>query len=114
MKKVSKAQAAKIAEVLKYAELLKYEFVTTYDGGTYPYVVDIQSISVSPSGQFVTIDGGKEWSGVSMYIGRERFNVNKYILRERFNVNDAEQSKDLNRVLGVILRAYKSAARYVA
>jgi len=100
VKKVSKAQAAKIAEVLKYAELLKYEFVTTYDGGTWPYVVDVQSISVSPSGQFVTIDGGT--------------NVSKYILRERFNVNDAEQSKDLNRVLGVILRAYKSAARYVA
>jgi len=100
VKKVSKAQAAKIAEVLKYAELLKYEFVTTYDGGTWPYVVDVQSISVSPSGQFVTIDGGTS--------------VNAYINRERFNVNDAEQSKELNHTLGVILRAYKSAARYVA
>jgi hypothetical protein len=100
MKKVSKAQAAKIAEVLKYAELLRYEFVTTYDGGTYPYIVDVQSIFVSPSGQFVTIDGGGS--------------PNSYISRERFNVNDSERSKDLNYTLSVILRAYKSAARYAA
>lgn len=93
MKKVSKAQAAKIAEVLKYAKIFSDDFVTTYDGGTYPYVVDIQSISVSPSGQFVTIDGGT--------------NRDAYIKKERFNVNDAESSKDLNRALSVILRAYK-------
>ena len=106
MKKVSKAQAVKIAEVLKYAELLRDEFVTTYDGGTWPYVVDVKSISVSPSGQFVTIDGGTTK-------GRA-VKISPYISRERFNVNDSERSKDLNYTLSVILRAYKSAARYAA
>ena len=106
MKKVSKAQAAKIAEVLKYAELLRHEFVTTYDGGTYPYIVDVQSISVSPSGQFVTINGGKSRTAYLPLIA--------FVTNRRFNVNDAESSKDLNYTLSVILRAYKSAARYAA
>ena len=108
MKKVSKAQAVKIAEVLKYAELLRDEFVTTYDGGTYPYIVDVQSISVSPSGQFVTIEG---FGNSNSYIGYASCGWRS---SERFNVNDAEQSKELNYKLGVILRAYKSAARYAA
>ena len=99
MKTISKAQLAKIQEITILSAELQYELVTTYDGGTWPYVVDIQSIKVSKTGQFVTIDGGE---------GRSQF-INK----ERFNVNDCDEwsgngVKALNRTLNVILKAYKN------
>jgi hypothetical protein len=102
MKKVNKTQAARISEILTYAELLKDRFVTTYDGTTWPYIVDIQSISVSPSGQFVTIEGAGYPGGLYQFA--------QYIAKERYNVNDQEQARDLNHTLSVILKAYKKAA----
>jgi len=98
MKKVNKTQAARISEILTYAELLKDRFVTTYDGGTWPYIVDISRISVSPNRQFVTIEGAR--NGHS-----------QYVTKERYNVNDQEQAQYLNHTLSVILKAYKSVAR---
>jgi hypothetical protein len=99
MKTISKAQLAKIQEITMLSAELQYELVTTYDGGTWPYVVDIKSIAVSKNGQFVTIDGGE---------GRGQF-----ITKERFNVNDCDEwsangAKALNRTLNVILKAYKN------
>ena len=99
MKTISKAQLAKIQEITMLSAELQYELVTTYDGGTWPYVVDIKSIAVSKSGQFVTIDGGK--------------GINQFITKERFNVNDSDVwshngAKALNHTLSAILKAYKN------
>lgn len=99
MKTISKAQLAKIQEITMLSAELQYELVTTYDGGTWPYVVDIKSIAVSKNGQFVTIDGGE--------------GINQFITKERFNVNDSDQwsangAKALNHTLNVILKAYKN------
>jgi len=98
MKTISKAQIAKIQEIIALAEELKYEFVTTYDGGTWPYVVDIQSIKVSKTGQFVTIDGG---TGMNAYINKERYNVND---TDYWSGNGV---RALNHALSAILKAYK-------
>lgn len=99
MKTTSKAQLAKIQEIMALSAELQHEFVTTYDGGTYPYIVDIKSIAVSKSGQFVTIDGG---NGVNQFITKERFNVNDS------DVWSATGAKALNHTLSVILKAYKN------
>ena len=98
MKTITKSQLVKIQEITALSEQLRYEFVTTYDGGTWPYVVDIKSINVSKSGQFVTIDGG---TGMNAYINKERFNVND---SEYFSHNGV---KALNHALSTILKAYK-------
>ena len=105
MKTITKAQSAKIAEVLAYAKQMQDEFVTTYDGGTFPSIVSISDIKVSASGQFVTIIGDKKT--------KTSFCSYQYITKERFNLNDndffsATGVKAFNHAISTILRAYKN------
>jgi hypothetical protein len=105
MKTITKVQSFKIAEVLAYAKQMQYEFVTTYDGGTFPLVVSISDIVVSKTGQFVTIIGEEK--------AKTSFCTYQYITKERFNLNDndffsATGAKAFNHAINTILKAYRN------
>ena len=108
MKKVNKAIAARIEELNTLIEAKKYEYVSTYDGGTWPYVVNVAPLEISKNGQFVKVSPAslvgdklvKEQKG-GMYAYQSE--------AERFNMNDPERAADFRHVLNVLLRAYRAA-----
>lgn len=107
MKRISKSQMAKIAEINALIPVLEHNVVFTYDGGTWPYIVDIKPIAVSANGQFVTIEptnGSAKTAVGSFYISsKERFNVND---SDYYSMNGA---KALNHTLSTILKAFKKS-----
>ena len=108
MKRVTKAIAARIEELNTLIEAKKYEYVSTYDGGTWPYVVNVAPLEISKSGQFV-----KVWP--ASLVGDKLVKEQKggtYAYQseaERFNMNDPERAADFRHVLNVLLRAYRAA-----
>ncbi len=72
----------------------------TYNGGTFPYYVEIDSITIN--NQFVTIKGG---TSRDTFIQKERYNVNKVSL-----CGDENCRKDLERTLNVIIKAFTQSS----
>ena len=99
MKRISSLQASKIAAILDYAVRFQDEYIDLYDGSTFPSVLEISTIKVSESGQFVTIVGG---DSQYTYIRKERFNLND---NDHFSHNGV---KAFNHAISTILRAYKN------
>jgi hypothetical protein len=108
MKKVNKAIAARIEELNTLIEAKKYEYVSTYDGGTWPYVVNVAPLEISKNGQFVKVSPA---SLVKDKLVKEK-KGGPYAYQseaERFNMNDPERAADFRHVLNVLLRAYRAA-----
>jgi len=75
--------------------------VVTYDGGTYPYIIDIKPVQIN--GKFVTIEAVKP--NRHDYISKERFCVTKTNLFDDGGLVALEYS------LKVIKRALKSTIK---
>ena len=87
-----------INDLIKQARNLGIDYVYTYDGGTFPYEINIKEIQVK--NQFVYILENKtEYS---------------YGFEKRYNVNRAERYgslEDLNYVLRLIKREFNKAIK---
>jgi hypothetical protein len=101
--KLPKALANRINEVNELIRTANDEclLVTTYDGGTFPYIIDLKPISVN--GKFVTIESVKP-------------NQYSYVTKERFCITKTDMFDDnglftLNYTLKVIRRALLSAIK---
>ena len=101
--KLPKALAERINEVNDLIKIATDEciYVTTYAGGTWPYVIDLKPISVN--GKFVTIESVKP-------------NQYDYIKKQRYCITKTDEFADnglseLKYNVGIIRRALLSAIK---
>ena len=101
--KLPKALAERINEVNDLIKIATEEclYVTTYAGGTFPYIVDLKPISVN--GKFVTIESANlnQYS----YLAKERFCITKT------DTFDANGLADLKYNIAIIRRALQLAIK---
>lgn len=78
------------------------EIPVTYNGGTWPYYVCIEPITIN--GKFVTIRSAISQN--SFIDGKERYNMNKVS-----TFGDQNCAKHLNYTLNIILKAFKNVTK---
>lgn len=87
-----------VSKQIKRLENLIY----TYDGGTFPYCIDINSIDISNSFVYIWVNQN------DTYLNRTNLTYQKFKIDTS---NDIFANEDLKHILNVIAREYKKALK---